>query len=80
MDVDLENEFKRGAGPKRFTYRELYCATDNFSKGGKLGEGRCGCVYEGFLTGRNAKVAVKRVSKRSKQGKKEYVSEVRIIS
>ncbi|KAL7227539.1 hypothetical protein ACSBR1_022402 [Camellia fascicularis] len=46
----------------------------------KLGEGGFGGVYRGFLRESNLHVAVKRISKGSKQGIKEYISEVKIIS
>ncbi|XP_062086908.1 L-type lectin-domain containing receptor kinase IX.1-like [Humulus lupulus] len=79
-DASMDGEFERGVGPKRFTYHELRQATNNFSEDGKLGEGGFGGVYKGFLIESNTEVAVKKVSKGSKQGKKEYVSEVKIIS
>ena len=37
-------------------------------------------MYRGFLKDLNLDVAIKRVSKTSTQGRKEYVSEVSIIS
>jgi serine/threonine protein kinase len=77
---ELEDEFERGTGPKRFRYGELAVATGNFSHTQKLGEGGFGSVYRGFLEDMDLHVAIKRVSKRSKQGRKEYASEVRIIS
>ncbi|KAJ4836294.1 hypothetical protein Tsubulata_008026, partial [Turnera subulata] len=80
FDISMEDEFQRGTGPKRFTYRELSRATNNFVDSGKLGEGGFGGVYKGLLNESNTEVAVKKVSRGSKQGKKEYVSEVRIIS
>ncbi|TKY58743.1 L-type lectin-domain containing receptor kinase IX.1 [Spatholobus suberectus] len=80
VDASIDDEFERGTGPKRFTYRELSSATNNFAEEGKLGEGGFGGVYKGLLENSNLEVAVKRVSKGSKQGKKEYVSEVRVIS
>uniref|UniRef100_A0A7N2L796 Protein kinase domain-containing protein n=1 Tax=Quercus lobata TaxID=97700 RepID=A0A7N2L796_QUELO len=49
-------------------------------KGGKLGEGGFGGVYKGLLSESNVDVAVKRVSEGSKQGRKVYISEVKIIS
>ncbi|KDP41147.1 hypothetical protein JCGZ_03641 [Jatropha curcas] len=76
----MDDEFEKGTGPKRFTYRELSRATNSFSEGGKLGEGGFGGVYRGLLTESNTPVAVKKVSKGSRQGKKEYISEVKIIS
>jgi serine/threonine protein kinase len=77
---ELEDEFERGTGPKRFRYGELAVATGNFSDTQKLGEGGFGSVYRGFLEDMDLHVAIKRVSKGSKQGRKEYASEVRIIS
>ena len=76
----MEGEFEKGTGPKRFRYGEIASATNNFSDSQKLGEGGFGSVYRGFLDAMNLHVAVKRVSKGSKQGRKEYSSEVRIIS
>ncbi|CAN6356938.1 unnamed protein product [Urochloa humidicola] len=76
----MEDEFERGTGPKRFRYAELAMATDNFSDTQKLGEGGFGSVYRGFLMDMNLDVAIKRVSRGSRQGRKEYASEVRIIS
>ncbi|XXG55833.1 hypothetical protein AAC387_Pa03g3408 [Persea americana] len=80
FDVEMDDEFEKGIGPKRFSYKDLLLATRNFSEDGKLGEGGFGGVYKGFFDGMNLDVAVKRVSKGSKQGKKEYVSEVKTIS
>ncbi|XP_044481359.1 LOW QUALITY PROTEIN: L-type lectin-domain containing receptor kinase IX.1-like [Mangifera indica] len=80
IDEAMDDEFEKGTGPKRFTYRELNKATNSFAEEGKLGEGGFGGVYKGLLSDQKTEVAVKRVSRRSKQGKKEYVSEVRIIS
>ncbi|GLT52273.1 hypothetical protein SLA2020_256210 [Shorea laevis] len=72
--------FRNGMGPREFSYDKLAKATKNFADAKKLGEGGFGEVYKGFLRDLNAEVAVKRVSRRSKQGIKEYTSEVKIIS
>ncbi|KAK8471662.1 hypothetical protein PHAVU_003G287101 [Phaseolus vulgaris] len=80
VDASIDDEFERGTGPKRFSYRELSNATNNFAEEGKLGQGGFGGVYKGLIVNSNLEVAVKRVSKGSKQGKKEYISEVRVIS
>lgn len=79
-DEDIGNVFDNATGPKRYRYSELAIATDDFSDDKKLGEGGFGSVYKGFLRDLNLDVAIKQVSKNSKQGKKEYVSEVRVIS
>lgn len=78
--TSLEMEFEKGSGPKRFSYKELVVATHNFADEFKLGEGGFGGVYRGFLKESDSYIAVKRVSKNSKQGAKEYASEVMIIS
>ncbi|OEL33456.1 L-type lectin-domain containing receptor kinase IX.1 [Dichanthelium oligosanthes] len=77
VEDDLEEEV---AGPQRFCYDELAAATGNFSDDRRLGRGGFGSVYRGSLTDANRDVAVKRVSETSRQGWKEFVSEVRIIS
>ncbi|XP_059654637.1 L-type lectin-domain containing receptor kinase IX.1-like [Cornus florida] len=80
LDVSILNKFERGAGPRKFSYKDLARATNNFGKEEKLGQGGFGGVYRGFLRDLNSYVAVKRVSRGSKQGLKEYASEVIIIS
>ncbi|KAJ7013244.1 L-type lectin-domain containing receptor kinase IX.1-like [Populus alba x Populus x berolinensis] len=76
----MDDEFERGTGPKKFSYQELARATSNFKDEEKLGEGGFGGVYKGFLKEIDSFVAVKRVSRGSKQGVKEYAAEVKIIS
>ncbi|XP_060674801.1 L-type lectin-domain containing receptor kinase IX.1-like [Ziziphus jujuba] len=76
INVDLE----RGAGPRRFSYLDLVSATNNFSNDKKLGKGGFGTVYKGYLKDLNMVVAVKKFSGGSKQGKKEYITEVKVIS
>ncbi|KAG0477361.1 hypothetical protein HPP92_014202 [Vanilla planifolia] len=79
-DVSIDEELEKGRGPKRFSYGELADATKNFVEELKLGEGGFGSVYRGILKESMTEVAIKRVSKESKQGKKEYIAEVKIIS
>ena len=76
----IDEEFERGRGPRKFSYNELVHATNDFDDKEKLGQGGFGAVYRGLLRDSNTFVAVKRVAKGSKQGLKEYVSEVKIIS
>jgi len=76
-DLELGEEV---TGPQRFSYDELAAATGNFSDDRRLGRGGFGSVYSGVLADGNREVAVKRVSETSRQGWKEFASEVRIIS
>ncbi|KAK9077255.1 hypothetical protein SSX86_005592 [Deinandra increscens subsp. villosa] len=80
FDEEMNYEFEMGTGAKKLSYHELALATSYFAEKEKLGEGGFGGVYRGFLKDSSTYVAVKRVSKGSKQGIKEYASEVRIIS
>ncbi|MFS7920614.1 putative protein kinase RLK-Pelle-L-LEC family [Helianthus anomalus] len=80
FDEEMNYEFEMGTGAKRFSYHELALSTNHFAEKEKLGEGGFGGVYRGLLKDSSTYVAVKRVSKSSKQGIKEYTSEVKIIS
>ncbi|KAM0846455.1 hypothetical protein ACQ4PT_055655 [Festuca glaucescens] len=44
-DLVMEDDFEKGTGAKRFGYKELSIATNNFSGERKLGEGGFGSVY-----------------------------------
>ncbi|CAO2186838.1 unnamed protein product [Urochloa humidicola] len=80
VDGDMDDEFEKGTGPRKFSYSQLSQATCGFSDDKKLGEGGFGSVYRGFLQDQELHVAIKRVSKTSRQGRREYISEVTIIS
>ncbi|KAL7227544.1 hypothetical protein ACSBR1_022407 [Camellia fascicularis] len=80
IELSMDNDFEAGIGPKKFSYGKLFRATNYFADEQKLGEGGFGAVFKGFLRELNSYIAVKRISKGSKQGIKEYASEVKIIS
>ncbi|KAL2343866.1 hypothetical protein Fmac_005151 [Flemingia macrophylla] len=80
FDHAMDNDFERIALPKKFSYEELARATNNFASENKVGEGGFGAVYRGFMRQLNTHVAIKKVSSGSRQGVKEYASEVKIIS
>ncbi|KAJ3683577.1 hypothetical protein LUZ60_013804 [Juncus effusus] len=67
-------------GPKKISYRELDDATCKFNEENKLGQGGFGSVYKGCLENSNRYVAIKKLSEDSKQGEKEFISEVTVIS
>ncbi|MCO5559174.1 hypothetical protein L7F22_012768 [Adiantum nelumboides] len=74
LDVDLM------VAPRKFTFRELQTATGDFRE--RLGQGGSGEVFKGVITRNNAEVlhiAVKKIAKTSKQGEKEFRSEVTTI-
>ncbi|KAK7400389.1 hypothetical protein VNO78_11595 [Psophocarpus tetragonolobus] len=80
FDHAMDNDFQRISLPKKFSYEELAIATNNFASENKIGEGGFGAVYKGFVREMNTHVAIKKVSRGSRQGVKEYASEVKIIS
>ncbi|XP_050292088.1 L-type lectin-domain containing receptor kinase IX.1-like [Quercus robur] len=78
--TSMNDYLEKGAGPRRFSYRDLVSATNNFSNERKLGQGGFGAVYKGYLADLDMLIAVKKISRGSKQGKKEYVTEVKIFN
>ncbi|CAH9112046.1 unnamed protein product [Cuscuta europaea] len=67
------------ATTKSFTYSELKEATNNFCQVSKIGRGGFGIVYKGTL--RNGlQVAVKALAAESKQGVREFCTEIETIS
>ncbi|KAK9946047.1 hypothetical protein M0R45_011529 [Rubus argutus] len=61
-----------------FSFSTIKTATDNFAESNKLGEGGYGPVYKGkLLVGQE--IAVKRLSKISRQGSLEFKNEVKVI-
>ncbi|GMJ14610.1 cysteine-rich RLK (RECEPTOR-like protein kinase) 25 [Hibiscus trionum] len=63
----------------QFDLSTLEAAVNNFSSDNKIGEGGFGEVYKGKL--RNAQeIAVKRLSKRSNQGTKEFKNELALLT
>ncbi|XP_059435594.1 probable LRR receptor-like serine/threonine-protein kinase At1g07650 [Corylus avellana] len=62
-----------------FTYRQIKAATNNFDAAKKIGEGGFGSVYKGILLDGTI-IAVKKLSSTSKQGNREFVNEIGMIS
>ncbi|KAF8046394.1 hypothetical protein N665_3740s0002 [Sinapis alba] len=67
------------AGSLQFDFKAIEAATDKFSESKKLGQGGFGQVYKGtFPSG--VQVAVKRLSKTSGQGEREFENEVVVVA
>ncbi|CAN6546219.1 unnamed protein product [Malus baccata var. baccata] len=71
MGFDLHTGF--------FKFKQLKAATNNFDAANKLGEGGFGAVYKGELLD-GTFIAVKQLSSKSKQGNREFVNEIGMIS
>ncbi|GAV60690.1 Pkinase_Tyr domain-containing protein/Malectin domain-containing protein/LRR_8 domain-containing protein [Cephalotus follicularis] len=78
---DSENSELRGLDLQTgyFTLKQIKAATDNFDSANKIGEGGFGPVYKGVLSD-GAVIAVKQLSSKSKQGNREFVNEIGMIS
>eukprot|EP00253_Pinus_taeda_P011902 PITA_11902 len=64
---------------KIFSYADMKIATGDFDRENKLGEGGYGAVYKGILSD-GKMVAVKQLSSDSRQGKREFINELAVIS
>ncbi|CAJ2659564.1 unnamed protein product [Trifolium pratense] len=62
-----------------FTLRQIKAATNNFHISNKIGEGGFGPVYKGCLSN-GTLIAVKQLSSKSKQGNREFLNEIGMIS
>ncbi|XP_060209243.1 probable LRR receptor-like serine/threonine-protein kinase At1g53430 isoform X2 [Lycium barbarum] len=62
-----------------FRLRQIKAATGNFDPANKIGEGGFGPVYKGTLSDGTI-IAVKQLSSKSKQGNREFVNEIGMIS
>ncbi|KAI3870080.1 hypothetical protein MKX03_017950 [Papaver bracteatum] len=66
-------------GCRCFNYKQLKAATANFSPANIIGRGGFGPVYKGILPDKTA-VAVKTLSSSSKQGQRQFLAEINVIS
>ncbi|CAN7001340.1 unnamed protein product [Brassica rapa subsp. trilocularis] len=62
-----------------FSLRQIKTATNNFDPANKIGEGGFGPVHKGTLTDGTV-MAVKQLSSKSKQGNREFLNEIAMIS
>nr|DAD48175.1 TPA_asm: hypothetical protein HUJ06_018112 [Nelumbo nucifera] len=75
-DKELRNlKLQKG----HFSLKQIKAATRNFDRENKIGEGGFGPVYKGILPDGSV-VAVKQLSSKSKQGNREFINEIGMIS
>ncbi|KAK1315697.1 L-type lectin-domain containing receptor kinase IV.1 [Acorus calamus] len=77
--AELLEDWELEYGPTRYSYRDLFKATKGFRESELLGAGGFGRVYRGVLPASETVIAVKRVSHESRQGMREFVSEIASI-
>ncbi|GJN27920.1 hypothetical protein PR202_gb15985 [Eleusine coracana subsp. coracana] len=81
LDAVDDKDFESGTGPRPIPYAQLTAATRDFAEDGKLGQGGSGSVYRGHLKEHDRDVAIKVFARgASMEGRKEYRSEVTVIS
>ncbi|PUZ46445.1 hypothetical protein GQ55_7G078900 [Panicum hallii var. hallii] len=81
LDAVDDGDFESSTGPRPIPYAQLAAATKDFAVEGKLGQGGSGAVYRGHLKEPGRDVAIKVFSRgASMEGRKEYRSEVTVIS
>ncbi|KAK1439530.1 hypothetical protein QVD17_05350 [Tagetes erecta] len=81
VDVEGEDDSKVSFGQlRRFSWREIQLATDNFNESNIIGRGGFGKVYKGVIAD-NTKVAIKRLADyQSPGGEAAFLREVQLIS
>ncbi|KAM0066881.1 putative protein kinase RLK-Pelle-DLSV family [Helianthus debilis subsp. tardiflorus] len=77
--INIRTDKNMNTELRYFTFQSISSATNNFSSTNKLGKGGFGEVYKGKLVD-GQEVAVKRLSKTSGQGVKEFKNETELIA
>ncbi|XP_017252407.1 probable LRR receptor-like serine/threonine-protein kinase At1g53440 isoform X2 [Daucus carota subsp. sativus] len=80
--TDVLDKELRGAIEQQtdyFSLRHIRAATNNFDRANMIGEGGFGPVYKGVLPD-GLEIAVKQLSSTSRQGNREFINEIGLIS
>ncbi|PKI37696.1 cold-responsive protein kinase 1-like [Punica granatum] len=77
--VEIDEEVSSIQNTKLYTYKELRVATQDFNPANKVGEGGFGSVYKGILKDGTV-AAIKVLSAESRQGVKEFLTEINVIA
>ncbi|CAH1454595.1 unnamed protein product [Lactuca virosa] len=80
VKVNIKDQDNKNLSAKIFTFKELATATKNFKEECILGEGGFGRVYKGKLEKTGKVVAIKQLNPEGKQGNKEFLAEVMMLS
>ncbi|XP_059661587.1 cysteine-rich receptor-like protein kinase 10 isoform X2 [Cornus florida] len=78
--INKTNDEMETVNSMQFDLGMIEVATDNFSDHNKIGEGGFGAVYKGTLPYNGQEIAVKRLSRSSGQGAKEFKTEVALVA
>ncbi|KAL9228708.1 hypothetical protein vseg_004259 [Gypsophila vaccaria] len=76
MFEEVEEPWEKEYSAYRLSYQDLYRATKGFRETELLGSGGFGKVYKGILPTSHDEVAIKKISHDSRQGMREFVSEI----
>ncbi|KAK3227373.1 hypothetical protein Dsin_007235 [Dipteronia sinensis] len=65
--------------PHRLRYKDLYAATKGFKESEAIGIGGFGAVYKGVLPNDGREIAVKKITRNSLQGMREFAAEIETL-
>ncbi|KAI3937411.1 hypothetical protein MKW92_051027 [Papaver armeniacum] len=74
--AELVEDWEQIYGTHRFTFKELYKATNGFGKKEIVGRGAFGEVYRGVLPSTKIQVATKKVTHDSRHGMQQFIAEI----
>ncbi|XP_026410253.1 L-type lectin-domain containing receptor kinase IV.1-like [Papaver somniferum] len=75
--AELVEDWEQIYGTHRFTYKDLYMATNGFAEKEIIGSGAFGKVYRGVLPSSKMQVAIKnKVSHDSSRGMQQFIAEI----